>query len=138
MKMNLVVLGLAMCLALVVSGCSSDTADQLKKCQADQAAADKQAAELKTQIGKLQEENRALVTKYEQCSNDLKFFANKVNPLEGRAFEQARKIESLSAELEQAKKELEAAKAELKAAQEKSAVPAAPATTNGSAKPMPQ
>jgi septal ring factor EnvC (AmiA/AmiB activator) len=138
MRMNLVVLALAMCLAVVLTGCGPDTAAELKKTQDNLSTCDRQAAELSTELTKSREKLVKIQQELDQKTNDLKFFANKVNPLEQQGFELRAKIETLTKELDETKKALADANKVIADMKAPIPAPAAPAATNGSAAPRPQ
>lgn len=113
-----------LCLAVLLAGCGPSTAAQLKKAQADLAACDKQAGELKAAV--VQEHNRAgtLITERDKVVDENRFLAGKANSLQKESIDNAKIIADLKAELEKSKKTIE----EMKAAAEKApAAPAAPA-----------
>ena len=120
---NIMIIAFAVVLAAVFGGCGADTAGQLKQTQADLAATEKQASELKAELLKAQATIDRLTQDRDQALHDVKFFANKVNPLERQNYEKDKTIAALKGELENARRTIE----ELKAAAEKPA-PVAPAT----------
>jgi chromosome segregation ATPase len=113
-------------MAILLTGCGPDTAAQLQKTQADLATAEKQASELKAELGKSRVAIDKLTQERDQALHDVKFFANKVNPLEVQNYEKADIIAKLKEEIEKYKNTIE----EMKAA------PAAPAAPNAPGMPQ--
>jgi chromosome segregation ATPase len=117
-KLQVAIVLLVMGLAVMIIGCGPDTKAQLKETQANLTTCDRQAAELNAALLKLRGDYNKQTQELAEAKNDLKFFANKVNPLEQQGYELKGKIEALTKELEDTKKELAATKQQLEAAKE--------------------
>jgi septal ring factor EnvC (AmiA/AmiB activator) len=116
----------AAAMAVLLSGCGADTAEQLKKTQADLAAAEKRAADLKNELLKAQATIDTVSQERDEARHDVQFFARKVNPLEKSNYEKDLAINQLKAELEECRKTNEELKAAMvKPAAEGSAAPPA-------------
>ena len=97
---------------LLIAGCGSDSADQLKQAQENLVKAEERAAAAEKERDAIRGMLNRCTLEKEQALNDVKFFAGKVNPLELRNFQQERQIEALTKELEKYKEALDAQKAD--------------------------
>jgi septal ring factor EnvC (AmiA/AmiB activator) len=132
-KMILVVS--VLCMAVLLAGCGQSTAKQLKKTQADLAACDKQAGELKNEVVKTRGDLAKITAERDKLTQENMFLAKKANSNEKLLTDKDAAIAALKAEIEKSDKAL----SEAKAAAEKAAAAAAPVAPAAPAKTgMPQ
>ncbi len=91
-------------LVMLVAGCGSDTAMQLKQAQDDLAQAQAKTAAVEKDRDTLKASMARCTKELEQARGETQFFAKKVNPLERANFDKGILIEKLQKELEELKK----------------------------------